>query len=284
MKHNLQMHTLCLVAIPLLITACGGGGSNEAAVEEPVEPSNRAPQAIAGANKSVLESGSVILDARRSSDEDGDRLSYQWVQTAGPEVVLSNPHSPTPSFIAPVVDAATALTFELLVTDAKGDISTDHLTITVADQPSALKQLRVHAINPSLVAPNEGAVTVAFQYTMSEESALPSGLMLKLHWDSSKLAFKELGEVLAVNHLGVSPVMIDVQDDDHNADTDRYVILSWLDYEQLSWPAEISLPAALFSASFEPVSGVSGDTHVTLSPHFNTPGYTLQTQSVSVEL
>lgn len=282
MKRYLQTRILGLAAIPFLLTACGGGGEKTTAA--PPQPSNHAPQAMAGVSKSVIESSSVILDARKSSDQDGDRLTYQWMQTAGPEVTLSNPASAQPAFIAPQVDAPTPLTFELQVTDAKGDTSNDALTITVQDQPLKAKQLMVKPANASLTVKEGQAIDLAFQYESSEGTPSPAGLMLKLHWDSSKLSFKELTEVLAVNHLGVSPVMMDKQDADHNSDTDQYVVLSWLDHENVSWPSNVSLPAALFSASFEPVAGGSGSTHVTLSSHFNSPGYTLQTQSVSIEL
>lgn len=291
MTPKIDIRTLCVAAaIPLLLTACGGGGgdSGDNATGEAVEPTpeqtNRAPQAVAGVSRTVMESDSVILDARNSSDEDGDALSYVWTQLSGPEVALSNTNSSQPSFVAPAVDAATELSFELQVTDATGAVSTDALNITVQNQPVLGKQLMVQPTTHALTAQAGQSVDVAFQYESSEGSPSPTGLMLKLHWDSSKLSFKELSEVLAVNHLGVSPIMQDAQDADHNPDTDQYVILSWLDHENISWPSNVSLPAALFSANFEPVAGVSGSTHVTLSPHFNTPGYTLHTQSVSVEL
>lgn len=282
MNNYFQVTTYSTVALSLLLTACGGG-SNET---EPSEVSNRAPQAVAGMSKTALAQSSVILDARQSSDQDGDTLSYQWIQSSGPAVVLSNPTSNQPSFVAPEVDAATELVFELQVTDANQDVASDNVTITVQTQPVELqaKQLKVIPVNTALSAADGKVIDIAFQYEHPTDSPSPTGLMLKLHWDSSRLSFKEFSEVLAVNHLGVSASMPDSRDDDNNPDTDQYVILSWLDYENVQWPADVSLPAPLFAASFEPVTGASGSTHVTVSPHFNSPGYTLLSQSVSVEL
>lgn len=275
--------------LSLLLTACGGGGDKQADAPtepEPAIPSNRAPQAIAGMSKTVLEQGSVILDARKSNDEDGDALSYQWIQLSGPEVVLSNPNSSQPGFVAPEVDASTELVFELQVSDVNKDISTDTVAITVHNLSTAqqAKQLKVIPENTVLSAQDRKAIDVVFQYKQPEGGVFTAGLMLKLHWDSNQLSFKELNEVLAINHLGVSAVMSDQKNDDHNSDTDKYVILSWLDYENVSWPGEANLAAPLFAVSFDVVEGASGSTHITISDHFNTPGYTLQTQSVSVNL
>lgn len=283
MKYMSKSAALWGVTLPLLLTACGG---SDKSVEAPEVPVNNAPQAVAGVNKTVLENDSVILDGRGSSDEDGDVLSYHWVRTSGPEVTLSNPNSAQLSFVAPEVDASTELVFELQVTDANQQASRDLVSIWVQNQkPEQLaKQLMVRPISHALTAEAGKTVDIAYQYDMNGESQLPVGIMLKLHWDSSRLSFKEFNEVLAVNHLGVSEVMQDTGDDDHNPDTDQYVILSWLNYESAQWLEDVTLPAPLFAASFDPVVGAVGSTQVTVSSHFNSPGYKLRTQVVSVEL
>jgi hypothetical protein len=44
-------------------------------------------------------------------------LSYQWTQTSGPAVTLSNPTSPSPTFSSPPVVAPTTLTFQLVLAE-----------------------------------------------------------------------------------------------------------------------------------------------------------------------
>ncbi|GAB7095057.1 hypothetical protein JCM30237_22100 [Halolamina litorea] len=109
----------------------------------PDEPENVAPTADAGADQTVDESTTVVLSGDASSDADGTIESYAWTQTGGPDVTLSDASSATPEFTAPDVDAETALTFELAVTDDDGATSTDTTTVTVQDtdteEPPALE-------------------------------------------------------------------------------------------------------------------------------------------------
>ncbi|WP_331107688.1 PKD domain-containing protein [Archangium sp.] len=59
---------------------------------------NRRPVARAGADRSVAVGAVLQLDATRSTDPDGDVLTYQWTQLAGPKVTLDDERSPKPSF------------------------------------------------------------------------------------------------------------------------------------------------------------------------------------------
>ena len=91
---------------------------------------NRKPTAAAGADQAVDEGATVTLDGSGSSDPDGDNLSHAWTQTAGPTVTLSSTTAASPTFTAPDVTTATALTFRLTASD--GSLSaTDDVTVTV---------------------------------------------------------------------------------------------------------------------------------------------------------
>ena len=97
------------------------------------EPCNGQPVADAGQNLSVDEGTRVVLDGSASSDPDGDRLTYKWVQTSGVSLVaLSNPASVRPELDAPDVGpAGGSLTFRLTVTDENGGFSSDEVTVKI---------------------------------------------------------------------------------------------------------------------------------------------------------
>jgi len=59
---------------------------------------NRRPVARAGSDRPVMVGTEVQLDGTRSVDPDGDVLTYQWTQLAGPRVTLDNNRSPKPTF------------------------------------------------------------------------------------------------------------------------------------------------------------------------------------------
>ncbi len=99
------------------------GGSSQQAT-------NKAPKANAGPDQSVGENETVILDGSKSSDQDGDQITYSWKQIAGVPVTLINPTSAKPTFTSPKVTTATLLTFELTVSDGSLT-SKDSVNITI---------------------------------------------------------------------------------------------------------------------------------------------------------
>lgn len=91
---------------------------------------NSAPFAKATAPRVVTSEAMFNLDGRASFDPDGDRLTFQWSQPAGPAVMLSDPTSATQLLTAPTVTTLTVLTFQLSVSDG-GLSSTASVSITV---------------------------------------------------------------------------------------------------------------------------------------------------------
>ncbi|MEO1718278.1 MAG: cadherin domain-containing protein, partial [Planctomycetota bacterium] len=57
-------------------------------------------------------------------------ISYEWTQTGGPSVVVSDPTAQNPTFESPAVDEPTELTFDVRVSDGDS-VSTDSVTVTV---------------------------------------------------------------------------------------------------------------------------------------------------------
>lgn len=101
---------------------------------------NQNPQADAGGDKSVTESGSVQLDGSGSSDNEGDIQSYDW-QSNGcdnnqPNGDINNSDNQVATFVAPQIDSTSSVcTVELTVTDSQGATDNDSIEITVNQGP-----------------------------------------------------------------------------------------------------------------------------------------------------
>ncbi|MCJ8272383.1 MAG: FG-GAP-like repeat-containing protein, partial [Psychrosphaera sp.] len=98
---------------------------------------NIAPVAQAGESLVVDESMLVTLTGA-GTDEDGSIVSYEWVQTDGETVSLSDVTSATPSFNSPVVVVdSVSLSFKLTVTDNDGNTANDSVEVVVNSTNSA---------------------------------------------------------------------------------------------------------------------------------------------------
>ena len=94
---------------------------------------NQPPVADAGDDQAVQEGSPVTLHGGESFDPDGDPLTHDWVQTAGPEVSLSDPAAAEPTFTAPVVGAAgETLAFTVTVSDGVA-VATDVVLVVVSN-------------------------------------------------------------------------------------------------------------------------------------------------------
>jgi PKD domain len=114
--------------------------SNADEVNITVKDVNNPPVAVAGSDQTVQEGSPVTLDGSASFDPDSDPLTYEWLQTAGPPVSLSDPTAPQPSFTAPLVGPAGAtLTFALTVNDGvdSAAVSVNVLVVNFNQPPVA---------------------------------------------------------------------------------------------------------------------------------------------------
>ncbi len=108
---------------------------------------NHPPEAEAGADQIVGPGATVTLNGSGSTDPDGDSLSYDWEQGEGPGVVVNDHTLPIATFKAPEMAEAT-LGFTLTVDDGYGGTATDHVTITVLNQPPTADAGPNQAVHP----------------------------------------------------------------------------------------------------------------------------------------
>ncbi len=120
--------------------ADGDGFSNVVEYQYQTNPTDnssippRTPVAIAGFDQAVTEGSTVTLDGSGSYDSTGEIAVYEWVQTGGPEIVLSDEMVAAPTFVPPpVFGGDLVLTFNLKVTDADGFEDNDSIDVIVRD-------------------------------------------------------------------------------------------------------------------------------------------------------
>lgn len=111
---------------------CGAGIVNAAAA---VSAASTPPTANAGPDQRANSGASITLNGSGSSD-DGGITGYNWTQTAGPLVSLTNATSAIANFVAPN-DPGAVLGFQLRVTDDVGLARNDSVNVTVNRPPLA---------------------------------------------------------------------------------------------------------------------------------------------------
>jgi hypothetical protein len=101
----------------------------------PPRPPNQPPIANAGPDQTVTVGTLVTLDGRRSSDPDGDPITFQWSFVSTPEgsaAELTGADTAQPTFTP---DVAGEYIIELTVTDPKGATGSDTVKVTARPAP-----------------------------------------------------------------------------------------------------------------------------------------------------
>ena len=147
---------------------------------------NEPPQANAGFDQTVNEESVVTLDGSYSLDIDDGIESYSWNQISGPAVILSNPASCQPTFMAPNVESdGVSLTFNLTVIDSGGLKNTDSCIVNISLQnepPTAV-------ITPDYMETTEGTlVTLDGSASTDSDDGIDSYLWSQVEGDPVSLS------------------------------------------------------------------------------------------------
>ena len=133
-------------------------GSSEHSVTVNVH-ANIAPSVDAGPNQNVDEQMPVNLNGT-VTDIDGIIVSFEWTQTQGTNVQLSDVSSLTPTFTAPNLTSDEALVFELSATDDIGDSNSSSVSINVtANMPPAVDAGAEQNVNEQVLVSLIGTVS-----------------------------------------------------------------------------------------------------------------------------
>lgn len=204
---------------PPPVDQAGGQQAADEEQAEPPPPPNRAPIANAGADgRYNLRERVVVLNGNRSRDPDGDELTYEWTQTAGPAVALRNTASVEARFESPQMEQR--LTFQLRVTDESGASDIDTHTITFVNAPPAAEAGR----NLQIVRGQE----VTLQGRGSDDASEDS---LTYTWSQTSGPPVELSDAAAAtpsftapNELGTLVFSLTVSDGEHGSEPDTVTI------------------------------------------------------------
>ncbi len=120
-----------------------------------VRTGNGAPVADAGPDQIGAAAGTITLDGSASFDPDGDPLTYQWTQLAGPAVTLAAPTAAKTTFTAA---EGQTYSFRLVVKDTQGAQGTAKVTVTTKAAP-AVRVLRFVA-NPANINAGQSSALV----------------------------------------------------------------------------------------------------------------------------
>jgi LmbE family N-acetylglucosaminyl deacetylase len=151
--------------------------------------------ADAGYGQTVSANQKVTLDGSASSDEANLALSYDWVQTGGPSVDLSDPHVYDPSFT--MLAHPTLLTFRLTVEVGGVTSAPDHV------------QVRVPSSDPTPTAVVAAGASVESESTVQmngSESWDPNSLPLAYEWTQTAGPKVTLTNATAARPEFVSPL------------------------------------------------------------------------------
>ena len=129
-----------------------------------VRKGNAAPIADAGPNQFLPGAQTVTLNGSASYDPDGDPITFQWVQEAGPAVTLSAPTAAITTFAAAT---GQVYSFRLTVKDPYGAQGIARVSITVGTPSSSAPLIVSFTANPTSINAGQSS-TLSWQVSNAD--------------------------------------------------------------------------------------------------------------------
>ena len=177
-----------VLTFQLTVTDNLGAESASDTANVTVKSVTQLPTANAGADQTVNAGTTVKLTGSGTDPYGAYRVSYTWVQTAGPTVTLKPGFyfGDAPTFTAPQVTADTVLTFQLTVQNPWGETGSDTVNVTVKPvqpPPPTYPDLVVSAVSGSVATVERGKSftfnsTTKNQGTAATATSTSTGLYL----------------------------------------------------------------------------------------------------------
>jgi len=164
---------------------------------------NTPPSADAGTDQNVLENTIVVLDASKSSDLDDGIVSYEWIQTEGTEVILSDLSSFQPNFTSPDVESEEILAFQVAVKDQGGLTSKSVCKVNVRSESSP----------PIANAGNDQNIMESKRVSLDAyQSSDLDGIIISYEWVQTQGTAVELSDINAIKPDFTAPEVDDEGD------------------------------------------------------------------------
>jgi hypothetical protein len=129
-----------------------------------VRKGNAAPVADAGPNQVLPGAQTVTLNGSASYDPDGDPITFQWVQEAGPGVTLSAPTAAITTFSAA---AGQNYSFRLTVKDPYGAQGIARTSVTTGTPAATAPLIVAFTANPTSINAGQSS-TLSWQVTNAD--------------------------------------------------------------------------------------------------------------------
>ncbi|MBC6481353.1 MAG: DUF11 domain-containing protein [Hormoscilla sp. GM7CHS1pb] len=181
-------------------------------------------------------------------------------------------------------------TVQLTIVDADDyDLGAETVaTVTIADNDAPGGTQMEQIVRPvqatPLIAPPGAAVSFDVEYTTDPANSGTLGLGLRLHWDSIELTFDSLENVFEDDLFATGTPSDDTDDLDGDPNTDRLIIVSWVDITRGTWPNDPStLPVVLYRANFTTSPDFVDATTLNFTASSTAPGFELVPTPVIIQ-
>ncbi|MCH1928741.1 glycosyl hydrolase family 18 protein [Shewanella sp. A25] len=133
-------------------------------------PANKAPIANAGNDIVVTGPADVVLSGSASRDPENGALTYQWTQTSGPSIAISNADVADASVFLGAVTVDTQYRFTLTVTDSEGLSASD--TVMITNKALTVNQAPEVSVTSNATVEAGSSVTISASATDADGDAL----------------------------------------------------------------------------------------------------------------